>query len=1656
MKKFIKISLLILFIIFVLGITTSNVYGLEGFSVNLDLDAYTVNDQTTASEMINILNDKNNPRNLTGIRNEVRDRNKYLYCREWAAWLYGGAEYNYSIVNGKKVIYTYPGNYKDGYARAYILAAGDYDKSDNINNGGIPTKDDERQWAWYCIDGQINDYNDLYNIAIEYQNYKIQEKALKDKNGGKVIALVEPEKDEDKPKTILVEDKIIYGPIKINYLYKKAKSGSAEDEWGGFDYAFFDEKNNNISSKVKLCTLSGENKYEEIKSTEIKTTGYYKVSTDLYTEKNLYITTTEKNISNIKAKFQVNQVDYEATIYELEGIEKRTSSGRSYCSNCWFNVVNDPAEAIQNPNKYVSRGGVFYKYVAPPEYKEKQRIYICNYYCFGDVMEYAGDATLNGTLEVYKGYNGIVYSQKSSAIMSFLQMAYGKWTCLKCSSQFNGNDSLGAQNHASTHVTVSKASAWDAYIYKFVIYTGCGKEVYGKGGSFPCGHPYNPGEAPSQGLTLVEDKKTIETTNLDLEINIELSASIEVTKKWNDANDVEKVRPNDITLKVYRSTDKTNWTELRSGTDYTITWSDKEGSDWKAIITGLQRMDGNNKDYYFKVIEDNVSVNYKVTYKSGENTDGIITGETNAITITNTKLIEIGGYVWLDEQTGEKPALPYNGIKETDENPLAGIPVHLYYKDPTTNKFIKIDKNDKKTDENGQYIFEKLPIGIYYVEFEYDGINYEDTLANEDSKASEVGRADFNGRFNTISYGGITEDGKVFGKSNDGTTLEYNYSEIDRKSTLVTSENGIVKSKFIMKAVTAEEKHVSSVDNLNLGLVKRGTDLALSTDLFDAKVTINGQETDYEYNKKNNNITIGTSQSSESENGEVSYSLSLYESDYNYRIRDYVSNNEFKEKNYTGQTVPKDPETGKYLIQTGAQLEFYVTYKLNLQNQSGSGRDVDTGEDIITTINEVTYDYDAKYTFNEDKTKELNAITFTDDENILTVKNVTLGPWETKTIYLVFNVKDEFIGSEEKFTNKAEITSYSTSKGLIDVDSQPANFINANQIEDDNDTAGGLGIIWGEKKERKITGKVFDGNNNVNDVIVQLIELKEITKEDETEGETKVVYEYIWQETVSGTGTGKRLTADGKALETYTYTKSDGHYEFKGFIPGDYIVRFIYGDGTTYDLTENVIKYNGQDYKSVADSNYKAEWYNSSSYSKGASVARDNEARRLETMAYSVDINIVKGLLLKLLNNPTVDDLNKTEKNNLVLIYNGFYDPDISEVTAENITKLLKEQVLKNTWMCAETSKIKVAVDTEDTTNTNASTTVNGSSTSYVNNISDINLGLELRPATKIELKKYITGFKLTAANGQTLVNAHVDVKEYLNGTMDSNKVQGIKDHVTILDNLWQYEVVPTDINTIIDGANLEFEYTLVVKNTGDTDYLSKTLADEYTGKTISEYKEFLTNKANTIKTAMRSGTSYSIGELLGSSYYVGGTGANKVLTQVTSIRDYVNNNLDFISGTKPDGTAIDINSCSDANHRILRDDYSMQDISVKYISTGETGKMENGGKAELYTITLGKNPISSTGNLEFDTYIAEVMSYTNAAGRRDMDSTPGNAEIIQAYPNDTVGVHEDDEADTGRIQIGVATGEDQKSNYIIITTVVAGIALIAAGAFAVKKYVIK
>lgn len=1051
---------------------------------------------------------------------------------------------------------------------------------------------------------------------------------------------------------------------------------------------------------------------------------------------------------------------------------------------------------------------------------------------------------------------------------------------------------------------------------------------------------------------------------------------------------------------------------------------DGESTTIVITIEEVEIPNSNTDAWYYKKLDYPITINITFTKSDGitdinwqknGNTEEISVVKTGEkiieITVPNKRLIDISGKVWLDGNTGIKPVVGPDGKMGDKEEALEGILV----------KLVGGTEKQTKTNIDGTYSFTGLDYGPEYsIKFTYDGINYEDTTYYKDAQGNIIGdskaqenaneRTTFNNKFKTIEKGKATSS---------GITLEYTTTE-NQESKSSTSKlnthnttNGELNVKDFGMTATAEtndlrkdnENHTISTSNINFGLVKRGTDLALSTDLVNAEVTINDKNAEYRYNAESNSLEIGPNQTFNNKQ----YNLNLYSSDYNYRIRDYVSNSNFKNVDNTGDTT----------IKTGDELKVYVRYKVNLQNQLTK----------TAYINEVKYTPDSRYKYNEELTIAYNAAnngithmqTDTKGNNIIiNLDGLRLEELETKTLYLVFEVNLKDLNGT--FSNTAEITSYSTDEGLIDVDSAPGNCEDGIH-EDDCDKSGGLTIKVNENDNRTITGTVFDStkNENVNGVIVQLIELKEFGGK---------YYEYIWQETTSGSNNVKRMKLDCADIETYTTDVTDtGTYKFQGYIPGNYIIRFIYGDGSSYDYVHNGQVHNGQDYKSVVDSKYNEEWYNKANYTQGASIARDNEARRLETMAYSVNVDARKGLLLKLLDGIDVNRFNEVEKATLTTILEN------KELTEDNLKTLL-DDVLNNTWMCAETSKVNVEVD--------------GEKASYT----DMNFGMEKRPQTKIELKKYITGFKLTASNGQTLVNATVDVNEYFNnpGSINS-KIQGIRDNLSVTNTYWSYEVSPTDINTIVEGANLEYVYDLVVENNSDDDYLSTDLVKAYEGKTISEYAEYLTDIAKTVKTNTQTKGTHTYGNYLGTQYYEGGTNNNQVKTEVTQLKDYVNDNLRLV------GVNLTPDQYEEKNekHYVLNDAYGLDEKDVKtFILKGTSKKLEKDEWTDMSTVTLGKDSLSASGKLDIDNYIAEVIAYTNAAGRR-ADTTPANAEFVSKGVNGIAArTHEKDEADTARIGIGAATGNDEKTPYVWLITIVAGIVIVAAGVVATKKYIIK
>lgn len=1117
----------------------------------------------------------------------------------------------------------------------------------------------------------------------------------------------------------------------------------------------------------------------------------------------------------------------------------------------------------------------------------------------------------------------------------------------------------------------------------------------------------------------------------------------------------------------------------------------------EGTITVTLKREGNG--YNISETKKDSTVTYD-EFKAGEVT---LKNHELELDIQDIPVMNLGGIVWTEKiQTGkEQPEINNQYDGENQDEALAGIKVNLYkdgkkVTDTTSSdgnkKAIYTDHKGNKVEVDlakGEYMFTDITAGDdYYVVFEYDGIKYQAMTNSKeqaympekgekqirDTKISkETNRGNFNNNTETISGNGKVDESKT----NAGWIIKY---DLDRDSTpkkaiyKATYKNEEDMKNDIRQCVEGQTyTYLSKTEdwmgtwntdgtinkshyafNINCGLSKRFFDLSLGTDVKDATVTINGNQTTYTYDqildgKLNEALNRPSSEK------KIDYNLYLAYSDYNYRIADYKVPGEGAIKNkYDEEALNKEQiESAK----KDSELEVYVTYRIELKNQS-------TQHDA--KVNLVEYHFDEHYQYvsikNATAEKDPNArvLYITPDEGIEAGR--TLLP----NIEITFKVLPDKNGNKcvlgEDYLNQAEIVSYTTGGGLVDEDSAPGNaFLEENNVryEDDTDEANGIQINRKEEnKGRSISGKVFEDSNKdgtiknakkenengVNYVIVQLIELVEINNKQ---------YEYIWQETIAGSDTVKTTARNGYQGDNYTVTNSDGEYKFtQRIIPGNYIVRFIYGDGRTYDITENTLKCNGEDYKSTyVDYDYNAEWYNTISLNGENSKAVDNEARRLKVMSYAVDVDGTKGAELALLSKSIGTDDEKLKA------------------------------VLDNTWMCAETLKIKMPVDTDIKENvSNDSTVDNGNAPNTENTqFNNVNLGLMERPKTKLVLEKHITGLtvKPVVSGVNLIANATADINKILDqGEGDQIQLEGQRDGLSATKSgrtnrgLWYLQ---TDTTELAQGADAYITYTYVIKNEGDGDYLNNVLVDLYEELNADEYKQKLEEFEAGVKNAKKDSTSeeykkgqqYKNGTYISDFYYTGTKGENdkEVLASVEQIQEALNPKVKFVNST----TDFNIIKNQDGstlveNKNVYKEDgtgITEEEIKEQIESTKGTGKMKLNGRdtSKKLVVSVGLSASEIENGGVYDSYIAQVTHYTNAAGRRDQ-STPANLSYV--HSEDT-GItldkyNEEDEFWAETFRITKPTGEDKITPVQIAIITISAVAVLGVGIILIKKFVLK
>lgn len=666
--------------------------------------------------------------------------------------------------------------------------------------------------------------------------------------------------------------------------------------------------------------------------------------------------------------------------------------------------------------------------------------------------------------------------------------------------------------------------------------------------------------------------------------------------------------------------------------------------------------------------------------------------------------------------------------------------------------------------------------------------------------------------------------------------------------------------------------------------------------------------------------------------------------------------------------------------------------------------------------------------------------------------------------------------------------------GIVDRDSKPGNLnpadvpkdgqIKHENFEDDTDKAPNIRIILyrNDEENRIISGNVWEDIRNdtigltttgdgirdnkdktlINGVTVQLVELMENGTE------------YVWREfgdnakkegelggvTTIGKGTGSGTVSSETPIinafdlvKNYNFgEKHDGAYAFKSFMPGKYIVRFIYGD-TVKTVTPSSLKagglneksYNGQDFKSTTyqegiTQNKTYTWREKSTWNLGQETLGKvltevstfkKDASNNETANAKVNAQNQKGYLYDITasdaKNNVSDAKDIESRRNQVVDYS---DNDITNYIAEvlashkadyapmNDRNQLLNDLINNTKMTAETGMMVIELEYDT-----AGTDGNKKGNTY--KIQNVDLGLEERPKAQLAIDKEVTNVKLTLADGSILFDAKntatnvlwKDHKAYSVGykgnLMDESKFGSIENIRKNNSNKFGLIQLTMD-EELMHGATIEITYQIRVINVGEVDY-----------------------KDNLF-------------------YYTGNKSANApiVTTKANKVIDYVANNLQF-------------NVANNSNWKVI----SKEDIKSEGLVNSKLDKQLEKYNTIIVTESLAKDLVPELVNKENSnvtvplvltqlitsendsddlTYrnLVEIVKTSNTLGRRMEYSVVGNQDP-QEKPQEL----DSDIAEVVRILPPFGNA----GIHIIITIIaLVAITIIIIGTIFIKKKVLK
>lgn len=738
-----------------------------------------------------------------------------------------------------------------------------------------------------------------------------------------------------------------------------------------------------------------------------------------------------------------------------------------------------------------------------------------------------------------------------------------------------------------------------------------------------------------------------------------------------------------------------------------------------------------------------------------------------------------------------------------------------------------ISLNEELIDVKIEDIYNSKTKKAGYIEFTYNGLNYETVSVNvkeeNTNKVAEISsnsqnlvdksidgtyldnRTSFNESWAVIENNKkIDSDGNVdtldYNHNNYASSLSYpggvtgyneqkypiivkdntnnNIFNITARTETNTSEDASCKffgqNKTMEMILSDKEQYIDTIENINLGVKERAQpDLALTKDIYSAKVTVNGYEHTYMYNQK----FVDKDQNEDEFNVDVKFG------------------EKFGNKSFTRAIYPSDVKETQ-----DKDFSVKVVYIITLKNGSGV---------LYSKINSLVDYFDARYTIEEngaigtgyengkikDEIRYKLDRSYQDAEYRKLIINcdTKINPNESnKNIYVEYTltrngVKDILFDKNgnqktniEGLENIVEINSYSTysdkdftkSYAGIDSNSNPGSTVPGNKDTYEDDTDYAPGLILEVANPREIKGTVFEDNAvdpTEGGTNRERLGNGQFDKEEKTISGVKVglysIDDFIEEEDRSGNVTNIKLEEDAVSVGTTTYegdnkdsTGKDGTFTIKDFAPGEYRIVYFWGDG----------KYTIEDYKStIWTSDNKNEkdgnpntWYRVNT-DKRYSDALDN---------YDTRLKIDRG----------DTSINKMDSKTPTMVFGVELADDIDN---------------KKT----ETSGIdKVTFSIEN-----------------------IDFGVIERPRQSIDVTKRAKSMKMTLANGQVIADAKIVEKD---GKLQlEQQVKGvIYTEPSDKNNPKNGQIKAEIDNELIQGSKVEIEYEIKVQNNSEIDYDSE------------------------------------------------------------------------------------------------------------------------------------------------------------------------------------------------------------------------------------------